>query len=102
MKILRRLHQQNTHTHTFASAALKAYTLSSEFVLTDEEVRFMVAHATANNTQRNGFPLLVWYSTRSQLLHVLWTQRALQAQPPPESLRRTSERARMHHRAEPS
>ena len=85
----------------FASAALKAYTLSSEFVLTDEEVRFMVAHATANNTQRNGFPLLVWYSTRSQPLHVLWTQRALQAQPPPESLRRTSERARMHHRAEP-
>lgn len=35
----------------FASAALKAYTLSSEFVLTDDETRFMVAHATANNTQ---------------------------------------------------
>ena len=32
----------------FASAALKAYTLSSEFVLTDDETRFMVAHATAN------------------------------------------------------
>jgi len=31
-----------------ASAALKAYPLTSEFKLTDEETRFMVAHATAN------------------------------------------------------
>ena len=32
----------------FASAPLKAHTLSAEFVLTDEETRFLVAHATAN------------------------------------------------------
>jgi hypothetical protein len=45
--------QDNFHFESrrtpLAAAAFKAYPSTSEFVLTNEETRFMVAHATANN-----------------------------------------------------